>query len=124
MNDWAESDGDDDTDRSAAEEAEEEQAAEDKRAKWGKGDGAVELLHRAEKAALEVKNAAKYATTIGYGKEPKQCADVILFPQDQTRGGSYRFMGVQCLHEFFRDLKHLDFGPLHDISYPRTPFSR
>jgi hypothetical protein len=34
------------TARSAAEEAEEEQAAEDKRAKWDKGDRAVELLPR------------------------------------------------------------------------------
>jgi hypothetical protein len=34
------------TPRSAAEEAEEEQAAEDKRAKWDKGDRAVELLPR------------------------------------------------------------------------------
>ncbi len=44
------------------------------------------------------------------GKEPKKSEYISIFPRDQTNGASYRFMGVQCVHEFSRDQKHLDFG--------------
>ena len=89
VKDWAESDGDDATDMSEAEVVEEEQVAEDKRAKWVKGDGAVKLLHRAANPRKpKVQPANRFGLLQSEDEDAKPMEDVGLgreVPEKQKR---------------------------------------